>query len=128
MAGGGPGKGDGGAYLFPGKVLPHPLAQPVVHQGEGQPGKVPDRGPLEGAQLDAPDLVRGIVLAQQALRDTEIDLLLVQLLLQQVRAVRAGEDHGEVQLSVGHQGLQMSGEPIGKADLHQRIAPVEVRQ
>ena len=115
-------------HLLPGEVFPHPLAQPVIHQGEGQPGEVPDRGPLERAQLDAPDLVRGVVLPQQALRDTEVDLLLVQLLLQQVRAVRAGEDHGEVQLSVGHHSLQLSGEGVGKTDLHQRIAAVEVGQ
>lgn len=122
-----PVKGTAGCTCS-GRNVPASAGQPVIHQGEGQPGKIPDRGPLEGTQLDAPDLVRGIVLAQQALWNTEIDLLLVQLLLQQVRAVRAGEDYGEVQLSVGHQGLQMSGEPIGKADLHQRIAPVEVRQ
>ena len=96
MAGGSSGKGDGGVNLLPGEVFPHPLAQPVVHQGEGQSGKVPDRGPLEGAQLDAPDLIRGVVLPQQTLRNAELDLLLVQLLLQQVRAVRTGEDHGEV--------------------------------
>ena len=71
VAGGRPGKGDGGVHLLPGEVFPHPLAQPVIHQGEGQPGEVPDRGPLERAQLDAPDLVRGVVLPQQALRDTD---------------------------------------------------------